>query len=323
MQSFMITFLFCSVAMSVLALFYMIATPLLAKRYSEKGRYYAWLIIMVGLIIPFRPQWGNAFLSVEVISWRQTIAMIWLLGVVILTVRHGFKHYRFAKMARRWRKSITDERILSLLEQVKSEMGIIRRIPIFLCPLVGSPMMIGLMKPRIYLPTLELEQDELRFILEHELVHYKRKDLLCKHLVVAATVLHWFNPFVYLMAKTVNILCETSCDADVLRSADENKRLHYGETVIGVMHYHTKLKTAFSTNFYEGKQGMAKRISSIMDTRKKKAGAIIACLVLTLTMSSSVMFAATLPEPETPYDNFPLSPVERESVIWFPNVSCD
>ena len=66
MQNFMIALLICSVAMSGLALLYMAATPFLAKRYSEKWRYYAWLIIIVGLIVPFRPQWGDALINVEV-----------------------------------------------------------------------------------------------------------------------------------------------------------------------------------------------------------------------------------------------------------------
>ena len=51
MQNFIITLLTCSVTMSALALLYMAITPLLAKRYSEKSRYYAWLIIVVGLIV--------------------------------------------------------------------------------------------------------------------------------------------------------------------------------------------------------------------------------------------------------------------------------
>ena len=66
MQGFLITLAACSVTMSALALFYMAVTPLLAKRYSITGRYYAWLIIVLGLIIPFRPQSGNAVVKVHV-----------------------------------------------------------------------------------------------------------------------------------------------------------------------------------------------------------------------------------------------------------------
>jgi hypothetical protein len=66
MQNFIMTLFVCSVVMSVIALFYMAIDPLLAKRYSEKGRYYVWLIILAGLIIPFRPQLYHAPIQVDV-----------------------------------------------------------------------------------------------------------------------------------------------------------------------------------------------------------------------------------------------------------------
>ena len=68
MQGFIITLLTCSMTMSMLVLFYMATTPLLEKRYSAKGRYYAWLVIVVGLIIPFRPQFTSAIVKVDMPS---------------------------------------------------------------------------------------------------------------------------------------------------------------------------------------------------------------------------------------------------------------
>ena len=123
MQSFMVMLLTCSVTMSALALFYMAVTPLFAKRYSEKGRYYAWLIVVIWLIIPFRPQFNNAFIKVDVpsgtvtpiiqigngtpitvpfgntalppalpsISWWQIAAAVWLAGVIVFLAYHVIK----------------------------------------------------------------------------------------------------------------------------------------------------------------------------------------------------------------------------------------
>ena len=335
MQDFMITLLICSVTMSALALLYMAATPILAKRYCEKGRYYAWLIIVLGLIVPFRPQWGVVSVELPVSTgvtetlivqtdgvqnsappitsphnaadinvtaasqamritwaWWQIGFAVWLAGSIIFIARHGVKHYRFVKMARRWSERITDGQVLRLLQELKSEMGIKKRIPIYLCECAGSPMMIGFFKPRILLPTADVAQDELCSILKHELVHYKRNDLLYKHLALAATAIHWFNPVVRLMGKAVNALCEISCDSEVVRSMDMDKRQSYSETIIGVVKYQSKLKTALSTNFYGGKQNMKNRISSIMDMKKKKAGALIVCLALVLTMGTGLVFAA-------------------------------
>ena len=58
-------------------------------------------------------------------------------------------------------------------------------------------MMTGFVKPRILLPDADFTTDELRLILKHELVHYKRRDLWYKGLVLAANAIHWFNPAVY------------------------------------------------------------------------------------------------------------------------------
>jgi hypothetical protein len=107
---------------------------------------------------------------------------------------------------------------------------------------------------------------------------------------MAATALHWFNPVVYMMARAVNVLCETSCDAEVLQNADAKARQSYGETIIGVVQYHSKLNTALSTNFYGGKNSMRTRISSIMDTSKKRMGAVIMSLALVATLATGFAF---------------------------------
>jgi hypothetical protein len=156
--------------------------------------------------------------------------------------------------------------------------------------------MFGFINTPILLPTVELAEDELRFIFKHELVHYKRKDLWYKMLVLTATAIHWFNPFVYLIAKAINVQCELSCDAEIVRNTDADTRLQYSETIIGIIKYRSNLKTALSTNFYGGKKGMKNRVSSIMDTSKKKAGIAIICAVLLITFTTGFVFAVNASE---------------------------
>ena len=339
MQSFLITLFICTVTMSVISLLFIAVTPLLGKRYSEKSRYYAWLIILVGFIIPFRPQWGNALINVEVpvsalssgtlssgvmssstlstnvllqldsimlseaewtVSSWQIGFCTWLTGLIVFLVYHGIKHYRFAKISRRWSVNITDDHILSMFQTLKLEMGIKRHIHICRCASVGSPMMIGLYKPRILLPTSDLTHDELFFILKHELMHYKRKDLWYKHLVLAVTAIHWFNPLVFFMAKHIHNLCETSCDAEILRSADTETRQSYCKMIIGMMRNQSNLKTTLSTCFYGSKNNSKKRILSIMDTHRKKAGKIVFCTILLLILGTGCVIATTPADAENP-----------------------
>jgi len=335
MQTFMVSLFTCSISMSALALLYIALMPLIAKHYSEKGRYYAWLIIVIGLIIPFRPQWGNAIVKVDMpastaapivtigyrapvsipiqmpiskpmdgsapmsaasnIPWWQIVLVVWLIGLLVFLAYNIVRHYRFLKIANRWSKKATGD-TLTLLQNLKTDMGIAKQIELIQSPCVSSPMMIGFVKPRILLPSEALAQDELRFILKHELVHHKRRDLLYKYLVLAATAIHWFNPVVYLLAKAVGVLCEMSCDAEVVRNTDADTRQSYSETIIGIVKYKSNFTTALSTNFYGGKRGMKNRITSIMDPNKKKVGIAIIIMAIVITLGTGIVIFAQVNE---------------------------
>ena len=326
MQKFVFMLLMCSVTVSAIAICYMAMTPILRKRYSEKWCYYAWLVLVIGLIIPFRPQFNNAPIKVDIpgemaattihvadgtpliipapmentvlslvtpsISVWQITTLIWLAGALVYLAYHLMKYYRFEKMAGRWSERITDEMSIGLLQKLKTEIGISKQIRLYKCLSVGSPMLIGMIRPRILLPNATLAQDELRFILKHELIHFKRKDLYYKTLVMIATAIHWFNPVVHLMGKAIDEQCELSCDAETVSSSDADTRQLYSEAIIGVVKYQSKLKTAFSTNFYGGKKGMKNRITSIFNTKKKRTGIILVCAILVLTLGTGAAFAS-------------------------------
>jgi len=358
MQGFLVALLICSVTMSGIALLYIALSSALSKRYTEKGRYYIWLLIVIGFIVPFRPQWSNAVVSVDLFqtqsispiafqmletqiytlptdfamsftmvpevyvlpannaavtatttnitrawAWWQLGFAVWLAGVLLFVFYQCVKHYRYVKMERRWRNPVTNEKQLILLHSLKSNMKIKRHIPVYTCSFVGSPVLLGLLSPRILLPATDYSQDELYFIFKHELVHYKRKDIVFKYLVLVSMALHWFNPVVYVMAKAVNRLCETSCDAEVLKNADTNMRQLYGEIIINIAQYKSNFTPVLSTSLYGGKHNMTKRILSVMDTRKKKMGISIACIVLLFMAAAGWLFAVQAGHTDDPVYN--------------------
>lgn len=323
MQSFLTALIECSVSMSALILGLIILTPLLSKRYTAKWVYYAWLIVAIGLIIPFRlhpdipvihmdtafyiqnlmPGYvGNiteqaieadaARQGFSSIPWRQITGMIWVMGVAAFVFYHGWKHYLFKKMVNRWGENATNPSVFETLRKIMSNMGITRQISLKICPLISSPMLIGVFSPVILLPRADFSESELSLILRHELIHFKRMDLWYKSLVFFVTAIHWFNPAVYLMAKEISAQCEISCDAEVVKGAEMDVRQRYSETIINVIKNQFKIKTVFSTNFYGGKKGMKKRIFSIMDTTKKKAGIVVLALVIVCTLGTGAAFAA-------------------------------
>ncbi|NEU31351.1 M56 family metallopeptidase [bacterium LRH843] len=322
MQDFLNTLVTSSITMSMVALLLVIISPLLSKIYEAKWQYYAWLVIVIGFIIPFRPKVNFSFLKVDlptiqpievlqigtkelvtvasneiseslkdpVISIYSIIGYIWIVGMILVIGYHIFRHLHFIRIVKRWSENVCDRKILADLEELKAKMGITNPVHLQRSSLITTPMIFGVVTPTILLPTTDFSNDELSFILAHELVHYKRKDIWYKNLVLLATAIHWFNPVVYLMSRSIALQCELSCDLEVVKNSQEDKRQQYCETIIGVIRQQSRLKTALSTHFYGGKETMKNRILSIMDTRKKKSGI---ALIFGILVLSIVVFIAT------------------------------
>ncbi|WP_097015818.1 M56 family metallopeptidase [Anaerocolumna aminovalerica] len=343
MRNFLTTLLQCSLSMSLVTLVYVAILPLLSKRYAAKWRYMVWLAIAAGWIFPFRPHIKLPFLPMQIQKipvepmqpivnivpsmvnpgaivttpstiplWR-VLPAIWIIGIISAVAYHTLRHSRFMKMVRRWSEPITDSGSLKILEDLKAELDIKAQVELSLCQSITSPMLVGFFHPAILLPAIKTTDNDLYLILKHELIHFQRRDLWCKALILTATTLHWFNPVVYLMSKAAAIQCEISCDELVLQGTDFQQRKQYGETILGIVRNGGKIQTTLSTNFYGGKKGMKNRIFSIMDTKQKKAGVVILCMALAgIIITGATLTAAADKEPAYAFEgNIPLSDREK------------
>lgn len=328
METFLTALLQCSLSMSIITLLYAAVLPILSKRYAPKWRYMVWLVIAAGWLIPFRPLIELPFLSAQSanaplmpvqltstspvmntpaevlapvpemqggipqLSMWEIGFFLWLAGVIFMLAYHGLRHRHFMKIVGRWSEAVTTPEILNLMDALKKEQGIKAKIECKTCSGISSPMMVGFFRPVILMPSIQLSENELIFILRHELTHFKRRDLWYKTIVLAATVLHWFNPIVYFMARATSVQCEIACDALVLENENMQTRKQYGETIIAVVRGGKAHQTALSTNFYGGKRGMKNRIASMLDGKRKKAGVTILCIVLAGIMLTGATLVA-------------------------------
>ncbi|RXZ79093.1 M56 family metallopeptidase [Paenibacillaceae bacterium] len=229
-------------------------------------------------------------------SFWWVLAGIWLTGMAVVLTAQVRRHWHFMKMVTRWSEPVADPAVTEVFEAVKKEMNIAKHISLQTCPGITTPMLIGLLKPAVLLPPSGFNTDELAFILRHELVHFTRKDLWFKALALLASAIHWFNPVVYLMTKSLAVQCEMACDEKVLQGKSIAARKQYGATIIGIVRQQDKQQTSLATYFYGGTKGMKARIFSIMDTRKKKAGAVIVSIALVCTVGAGAAFAFHAPQ---------------------------
>lgn len=319
----------CSLWMAVLALAYAGATYLLPKRYAPRWLYLAGLILAIGFLIPLRPQVvipvqappvAAAVLQTDApeAAAAQQAATItlgagapenppaptpprltpwelafcaWALGAAAVLGYHAARHRRFMKTATRWMEPVRDPRVLALFEETKQELGVTGKLALKRCPCVPGPMLVGFFRPAVLLPEELPPDQDLRMILRHELVHYRRRDLWSKAASVLAMAIHWFNPAAYLLARALALHCEISCDEAAMRGLGTDLRQHYAMAILGVARVQTRRLTVLSTSFYGGKDSMKKRIASIVDATPGKAGVLLLALTLVLTLGAGTALA--------------------------------
>ena len=194
-----------------------------------------------------------------------------------------------------WQKIIYAKRLKGglLMERNETVNGLLRdmgmgHVLVFSNDEIASPLACGLIGPRIYLPTrMDFGNAVLlRHVLAHEAMHIRRRDNWVKAVMLAAIVLHWYNPLVWLMAKCLASDLEAACDAAVLKKYDTDQRKSYAYSLLAMAVSASRsslLYSAFS------KTEVERRVKGILAFRKASAFAVL--LSVLLLAGGTVAFA--------------------------------
>lgn len=102
---------------------------------------------------------------------------------------------------------------------------------VYICDAAVSPFVLGLARPRIYLPS-DLEDTQLKYVLAHECAHLRRKDHWWKTFGYILLAVYWFHPLVW---AAYILLCrdiEFACDEKVVRSLNMAGRKAYSKALV-------------------------------------------------------------------------------------------
>lgn len=135
---------------------------------------------------------------------------------------------------------------------------------ILLCDDIGTPFILGIFKPKIYLPS-GISNEEKEFVIAHERAHLKRRDHWWKPLGFLLLSVHWFNPIMWV---TYILLCrdiEFACDEKVIKSLGEESKKPYSEALLNCS-APAKMITACPVAF--GETGVKSRIKSVLNYKK-------------------------------------------------------
>lgn len=228
------------------------------------------------------------------ITLLDAAALVWALGGILFIAVHLFIYFHYKRQIIKNGTMIKDEAASCLLLELKRELHIKATVSVMGYAGAPSPMILGFFKHLLVLPEEQYKEEELYFIMKHELVHLKRRDVYLKLLFMVANAVHWFNPFVWIMQKEAAVDMELSCDERVTQGTDYAARKAYTETLLSTLHKQCMKTTVLSTQFYGGKRIMKKRFKNILiKTGKKNGIAILVCAVI-LTVSLGTLVGCSI-----------------------------
>ena len=256
------------------------------------------------------------------IDWGTVLeraAVLWLWVAVSLVLWNVWRLLRCRRLIEQ-----AGNKVNSRLQQIAVEearlAGIDGEIRLLASPLAQSPMLVGFFRPTILLPSEHLPDGDARFILAHELTHFRRKDLWKKLLFLMVRCAHWFNPIVYLLNRDFSRWLETSCDEQVVSSLDRDQRKEYGRLLIDYApasrYAGPKLYVSFASCRYK----LKRRISIMLNSDKKSRsllGLVLAVALVVGCLATTALAASV--DNDNGTDDFALSAlsfrVEQNDII--------
>ncbi len=192
--------------------------------------------------------------------WIPIFALVWVIGIV------GMVLYTVISFLRVKRKIGTAVLLCDNIYQSES---------------VVSPFVLGILRPKIYLPFNMNEQDMAQ-VIAHENAHISRKDHLWKPLGFLILTLHWFNPLMWLGYVLLCRDIELACDEKVVKTLNNEQKADYSQALLACS-VNRRIIAACPLAF--GEVGVKKRIKSVLNYKKPAFWLVLTAIVLSVVVA--------------------------------------
>ena len=232
---------------------------------------------------------------------------IWIVGMLVMMILVIKSSLRL-RTIKRSALPLQNPEVRRLYNKCLNEMKITRNIPVYSTAFLKSPIIVGFLKPCIYLPIhliSDYHESDMRYMLLHELQHYRHKDAIASYLMNLAGVLYWFNPFVWFALREMRNDREVACDTSVLKMLKEDDYEDYGNTLINFIEKVSFSPFPFAANLSGNMKQMKRRIINIASYEKptfcKKLKGMTAFILTTVLIMGLTPFISTYAADESRY----------------------
>lgn len=345
MADFMIRFLACNILLCGIIGIFLLIKRIFKNILSSRMQYNLWFLLLGLLAVPFLPfrffKLSEMFIIVPNVKTEAAIGQtlqtnitdsqnrikdfalsvsretpsilgylllaIWLSGMIamlILLIRSVLGLHGLKKSA----LPLQSQKVQRLYPCCLHDTGITKYIPVYSTAYLKSPVIVGFWKPCIYLPIHLISDDnetDIRYMLLHELLHYKHKDWIANALMNLAGIVYWFHPLVWYVLKEMRIDREIACDTSVLKLLKSEDYVSYGNTLINFAEKISSNLFPFASGISGSMKQMKRRILNIASyqrpTLQKKLKSITAFLLTSVLLLGLAPFVSTYAADENHY----------------------
>lgn len=219
-------------------------------------------------------------------AWTEIAGWVWLIGLEAMLLYALVSYLRLRR---------------------RVSVSLCVRENIYLCDAISSPFILGVVKPRIYLPS-GLDEVQRQNVLSHERAHLARRDHWWKPLGFALLAVYWFNPALWL---AYTLLCrdiELACDERVIRTMDESAVKTYSTVLLACS---MPRKAVITCPLAFGEVGVKERVKNALHYKKPAFWVVAASVAVCI-----VVAVCFLTNPPTDTDAAGLVGFHREQVTY-------
>ena len=180
---------------------------------------------------------------------------IWIFGMIALALYTAISYWRLRR---------------------KVDTAVRYKDNIFQSENVSFPFVLGIIKPRIYLP-FKMNGQYLEHVVAHEQAHVCRKDHWWKPLGFLLLMIHWFNPLMWLAYVLLCRDIELACDEKVIKELGNEQRGDYTQALVACS-VNRRMIAACPLAF--GEVSVKERVKSVMNYKKPAFWVIIISVIV-------------------------------------------
>ena len=235
--------------------------------------------------------------GIQMPSLYLMLAMVRLAAAALYGLYKLLGSYIVQRELKRWSMPVPDKSLEMNYQKLCRKMKVSHPPKLWMNAKVTTPLLTGLLRPRIYLPSDRYTWKELELLLSHELSHYRHHDLWYKLILQMVCIVYWFNPLLHWMRREADQDLEFLCDERIMKDGAHEERMQYNYLLAQTAAQRRNFY-GLSTGFNGSLADLKKRMVNIMRAGKLKKGKFITFCFLAVFVFMNVMTGCSEKEPE-------------------------